>query len=151
MGKLVAAQIILPVVATSRTMPVADCCKSPVNSREKAMLPPRESRVMWQRVLGRLTEQFQWPASKWIVMPPDSEVDLVAAIKALQTALGDNDLAKQVFSDANTADRQTKRDHFEARMEYVRQMAERSQATESSMKEYGLQTLNGCSCSMPAR
>jgi hypothetical protein len=62
-------------------------------------------------------------------------------MKALLAGFGDNDLAKQVFSDANAADRQTRQNHFEARMEYVRQMAERSQATESSIKEYGLQTL----------
>ncbi len=68
-----------------------------------------------------------------IVMPAGS--DFVAAMKPLQAALGDNDLAKQVFSDANTADRQTRRDHFEARMEYVRQMAERSLETEKSIKE----------------
>jgi hypothetical protein len=74
-------------------------------------------------------------------MPAYSQPDLVAAMKALQAALGDNDLAKQVFSDANAADRQTRKDQFEARMQYVRQMAERSQATESSIKEYGLQTL----------
>jgi hypothetical protein len=29
------------------------------------------------------------------------EADVVAAIKALQSALGDNDLAKQVFADAS--------------------------------------------------
>jgi len=74
-------------------------------------------------------------------MPPNSEIDVVAAIKTLQNALGDNDLARQVFSDANTADMQTKRNHFEARVEYVRQMAERSQTTEKSIKQYGLQTL----------
>jgi hypothetical protein len=73
-------------------------------------------------------------------MPTDSP-DFVAAMKALKSALGDSDLAKQVFSDANTADRQTKRDHFEARIEYARQMAARSLETEKSIKEYGLQTL----------
>jgi hypothetical protein len=56
-------------------------------------------------------------------------------MKALQAALGDNDLAKQVFADANAADRQTRQDHFDARIEYVRQMAERTQATEASIKE----------------
>jgi hypothetical protein len=74
-------------------------------------------------------------------MPPDSQPDMVATMKALQAALGDNDLAKQVFSDANAADRQTKQNHAEARKEYARQTAERSQATEASIKEYGLQTL----------
>jgi hypothetical protein len=62
-------------------------------------------------------------------MPPDSQPDLVTTMKALKAALGDNDLAKQVFSDANATDRQTRRDHFEARKVYVRQMAERTQAT----------------------
>ena len=74
-------------------------------------------------------------------MPPDSEPDRVAAMKALQEALGDKDLAKQVFSDASAAARQTRQNHFEARIEYVRQMAQRTQATEASIKEYGLQTL----------
>jgi hypothetical protein len=74
-------------------------------------------------------------------MPTDPQPDVVATMKALQAALDDNDLAKQVFSDANAADRQTRQNHFEARTEYVRQMAERTQATEASIKEYGLQTL----------
>jgi hypothetical protein len=74
-------------------------------------------------------------------MPTDPQPDVVATMKALQAALGDNDLAKQVFSDANAADRQTRQNHFEARTEYVRQMAERTRATEASIKEYGLQTL----------
>src|SRR5664279_3873363 len=69
------------------------------------------------------------------------EADVVAAIKALQSALGDNDLAKQVFADASASDRQTTRNHFEARVEYVRQVAKNNQAEESSVKEYGLQTL----------
>ncbi len=43
--------------------------------------------------------------------------DLVAGMKALQSALGSEDLAKQVFADANAADRQTNRNHFEARLE----------------------------------
>ena len=52
-------------------------------------------------------------------MSPDPQPDFVAAMKALQAALGDNDLAKQVFSDVNAADRQTKQTHFDARIEYV--------------------------------
>jgi hypothetical protein len=39
------------------------------------------------------------------------------------------------------SDRQTTRNHFEARVEYVRQVAKNNQAVESSVKEYGLQTL----------
>lgn len=74
-------------------------------------------------------------------MPPAIQPDYVTAMKALQTALGDNDLAKQVFSDANAADRLSKQNHIDARVEYVRQLAERTQATEASIKEYGLQTL----------
>jgi hypothetical protein len=69
-----------------------------------------------------------------------NDPDVIAGMKALHAALGD-DLAKQVYADASAADRQTKRDHFEARMEYARQIAERNQATENSVKEYGLQTL----------
>jgi hypothetical protein len=67
--------------------------------------------------------------------------DVVAGMKALQSVLGDNDLAKQVYSDASASDRQNTRNHFEARMEYVRQVAQNNLATESSVKEYGLQTL----------
>ena|SRR5712664_1779688 len=74
-------------------------------------------------------------------MPIDPQPDLVTTMKALQAALGDIDLAKQVFSDANASDRQTRQNHFDARTEYVRQMAERTQATEASIKEYGLQVL----------
>ena len=74
-------------------------------------------------------------------MPPDPQPDFVATMKALEAALGDKDLAKQIFSDANAADRQTRQNHFDARIEYVRQMAERTHATEGSIKEYGLQTL----------
>jgi hypothetical protein len=58
-----------------------------------------------------------------------------------QADLGYNDLAKQVFADANAADRQARQNHSDARKEYVRQMAERSEATENSIREYGLQTL----------
>jgi DNA-binding helix-hairpin-helix protein with protein kinase domain len=75
------------------------------------------------------------------LMPSGPQADLVATMKALQAALGDNDLAKQVFADANAADRQTRQNHSDARKEYVRQMAERSEATENSIREYGLQTL----------
>jgi hypothetical protein len=74
-------------------------------------------------------------------MRTDPQPDLVTTMRALQAALGDNNLAKQVFSDANASDRQTRQNHFDARTEYVRQMAERTQATEASIKEYGLQTL----------
>jgi hypothetical protein len=74
-------------------------------------------------------------------MPADNpRPDLVSTMKALQAALGD-DLAKQVFADANAADRQARQNQFDARVEYVRQMAERTRATEASIKEYGLQTL----------
>jgi hypothetical protein len=45
-------------------------------------------------------------------MPTGPGPDVVAAMKALQSALGDNDLAKQVFADANASDRQTTRNHF---------------------------------------
>jgi thioredoxin-like negative regulator of GroEL len=62
-------------------------------------------------------------------MPSNPEADVVAGMKALQSALGDNDLAKQVYADASASDRQTARNHFEARMEYVRQVAQSSLAT----------------------
>jgi hypothetical protein len=74
------------------------------------------------------------------IMTTNTNPDVVAGIKALQAALGD-DLAKQVYSDASAADRQTARNHFEARMEYARQIAQINLAAEISVKEYGLQTL----------
>jgi hypothetical protein len=74
-------------------------------------------------------------------MTTEPTSNVVAGMKTLQSELGDNDLAKQVYADASASDRQTNRNHFEARIEYVRQMAERGQATESSVKEYGLQIL----------
>jgi hypothetical protein len=73
-------------------------------------------------------------------MTTNTNPDVVAGMKALQAALGD-DLAKQVYSDANAADRQTARNHFEARMEYARQIAQIKLAAEISVKEYGLQKL----------
>jgi hypothetical protein len=73
-------------------------------------------------------------------MTTNTNPDVVAGMKALQAALGD-DLAKQVYSDASAADRQTSRNQFESRMEYARQVAQISLAVESSVKEYGLQTL----------
>jgi hypothetical protein len=75
------------------------------------------------------------------MVPPNAEPDYVAAMKALQAAFEDKDLAKQVFADANAVDRQTRQNHFEARIEYVRQMAQRTHATEASIKEYSLQIL----------
>src|SRR4030088_221210 len=72
------------------------------------------------------------------VMTAEPKPDVVAGMKALQSDLGD-DLAKQVYADASASDRQTTRNHFEARMEYVRQVAQNSLAAENSVKEYGLQ------------
>ena len=73
-------------------------------------------------------------------MTAEPKPDVVAGMKALQSDLGD-DLAKQVYADASASDRQTTRNHFEARMGYVRQVAQNSLAAENSVKEYGLQTL----------
>jgi hypothetical protein len=70
--------------------------------------------------------------------PIPSTVD---TIKALKKALEDNDLAKQVFADANAADRQSRRDHFEARVEFAKQAAQLNLATQKAVTEYGLQTL----------
>ena len=67
--------------------------------------------------------------------------DHVQGLKALRDALGGDDLAKQVYADANAADRATRRDAFEARLEYVKQKSQIGQAAESALKEYGLQTL----------
>jgi hypothetical protein len=70
-----------------------------------------------------------------------SQVDLVAGMKVLQAALGSDDLAKQVFADANALDRQTSRNHFEARLEYVKQIAQISANTQTAVEEQGRQTL----------
>jgi hypothetical protein len=67
--------------------------------------------------------------------------DHVQDFKALRDALGSDDLAKQVYADANAADRAARRDAFEARLEYVKQKSQIGQAAESALKEYGLQTL----------
>jgi hypothetical protein len=70
-----------------------------------------------------------------------AEVDFVAAMKTFKDVLGDNDLAKQVFADANALDRQNRHDHFEARLEYVKQVAQLSADAQKSTEEQGLQTL----------
>lgn len=62
-------------------------------------------------------------------------------MKALTAALENTDLAKQVFADANAAERQRLKDHVDARLEFARQTAQQILATESALKEYGLQTL----------
>jgi hypothetical protein len=67
--------------------------------------------------------------------------DFVATMKALKEALGSDDLAKQVFADANALDRQTLRNNFEARLEYAKQMAQISAETQKALEEQGRQTL----------
>lgn len=61
--------------------------------------------------------------------------------RTLNEVLGDPDLAKQVFADANALDRQTRHDHFEARLEYAKQLAQRSTDIQKSIEEQSLQTL----------
>src|SRR5260221_10352815 len=67
--------------------------------------------------------------------------DHVQGLKALKEALGDSDLAKQVYADASAADRQPRRDHFEARIEFAKQAAQLNLETQNAVREYGLQTL----------
>jgi hypothetical protein len=67
--------------------------------------------------------------------------DHVQGLRVLKDAVGSEDLAKQIYSDANASDRQTRRDHFDARMEFVKQQAQIGLAAETALKEYGLQTL----------
>jgi hypothetical protein len=74
-------------------------------------------------------------------MTVESGVDHVAAIKLLKDVLGDTDLAKQVFADANALDRQTRHDHFEARLEYIKHLAQLGADTQKSVEEQGRQTL----------
>jgi hypothetical protein len=74
-------------------------------------------------------------------MTTEPKPDVVSGMKALHSAVGDVDLAKQIYADASAFDRQATRNHFEARMEYVRQVAQNSLSVETSVKEYGLQTL----------
>ncbi|MET3991635.1 anti-sigma-K factor RskA [Bradyrhizobium sp. S3.9.2] len=65
----------------------------------------------------------------------------IEGMKALQGALGSEDLAKQIYADASAADRQERRNHFEGRLEFAKQKATAAAAAEASFKEYGLQTL----------
>jgi len=73
--------------------------------------------------------------------PTSNNADFVASMKALNEALGSEDLAKQVFADANALDRQTLRSHFDARLEYAKQMAQISADTQKALEEQGRQTL----------
>jgi hypothetical protein len=65
-----------------------------------------------------------------------------ALIAAIKQEVGENDeLVKQCLADINALERQNSRNHFESRMEYVRQLAERDFAARRGIVDYGLQTL----------
>jgi hypothetical protein len=74
--------------------------------------------------------------------PVEQRARLGAVMAALKEELGDNpDLLKQALADFSALDRQNLRNHFEARQEYVRQMADLDRAAYRGIVEYGLQTL----------
>jgi hypothetical protein len=74
--------------------------------------------------------------------PVEKRVQLGAVMATLKEELGDNpDLLKQALADFNALDRQNLRNHFEARQEYVRQVADLDRAGYRGIVEYGLQTL----------
>jgi hypothetical protein len=63
-------------------------------------------------------------------------------IEALkQETGGDADLLRQVYADNQAWLRQSTRNHFESRQEYVRHMAEIDKEAQRGIVEYGLQTL----------
>jgi hypothetical protein len=61
--------------------------------------------------------------------------------KIKQDAGGDLEIARQSVADVNALQRPEARNHFEARLEYVRQVAENDRAAFKGLVEDGLQTL----------
>ncbi|WP_146604442.1 hypothetical protein [Rhodoplanes roseus] len=62
--------------------------------------------------------------------------------RIIREQLGDdNDLLKQCISDLHSYERQAHRNHFEARMEYIKQRNAIAQNQFNGLKDYGLQTL----------
>jgi hypothetical protein len=67
---------------------------------------------------------------------------LRANLDQIRTEIGDDkELTRQVMADFFALDRQNLRNHFEARLDYARQIHEHRQATLRGLIEYGLQTL----------
>jgi hypothetical protein len=67
---------------------------------------------------------------------------LRAFVTRIKEELGDNDeLIKQALADLNAQQQQGVRSHFEARMEYVRQIADLRRLALEGIKTYGMQTL----------
>ena len=67
---------------------------------------------------------------------------LKAFVEKIKNELGDEpDLIKQCVADLNAQQRQDARNHFESRLEYVRQVFENRTISLAGIREYGLQTL----------
>ncbi len=68
---------------------------------------------------------------------------LRALIEHVRSELGDStgDLIRQAVADLSTLDRQNRRNHFEGRLEYARQVHEHRQAALRGIVDYGLQTM----------
>jgi hypothetical protein len=64
-------------------------------------------------------------------------------IDALRSQIGDDDqeLIKQTLADLNALDRQKLQNHFEARLQYAKHVAEGNRIAHEGIREYGLQTL----------
>jgi hypothetical protein len=72
--------------------------------------------------------------------PPRGQ--LRAFVEAMKRELGDDkELIRQALSDLHALERQNLRNHFEARQEFVRQVADADRLATESIREYGLQTL----------
>ena len=74
---------------------------------------------------------------------PPEQGRLKSTVDNIRREIGaeDRELLRQVFADMSAADRQNQRNHFEGRLEYIRQVHEHRQATLRGVVEYGLQTL----------
>ena len=69
--------------------------------------------------------------------------ELQSTVTGLRRDLGDNneELIKQVLSDLHAQHRQQLRTHFEARMEYIKQIGDERRVGLDGIREYGMQTL----------
>jgi hypothetical protein len=74
--------------------------------------------------------------------PEKQPVQIGALAAMLKKELGgDPELVKQALADFNAMERQNSRNHFESRLEYVRQVAAHDGRVFDGLVEYGLQTL----------
>jgi hypothetical protein len=100
------------------------------------LLGPSEEN--FERLVGARDDKQSGTAAPELNQP----VQLGAVVKRLKEELGgDAELVKQAFAEFLALERQNSRNHFESRLEYARQVAERDRQANDGLLEYGLQTL----------